>query len=710
MTVIGEAFIEVKPDADGFGPAAEKSVSGSMAGVAKKAVAAFGAGFATAKLVGGVKAAVEAGAEAAQVQRITDQLVKQSGEAAGISAEGVADLAEQISNLTGIDDEAIQSASNTLLAFSNIKNAGDGAAAIFDRTQQAAVDMAAALGTDVAGATAKLGKALNDPEKGLKLLARSGVQLTEQQQAQVEALQAQGDTLGAQQVLLDALEAKFKGTAEAAADPMQKLQTVIGNVQESIGQALLPALGPAADAIGKLVQGIAPALEALVGALGPVVDAVANALAGLGPILGDALDDLAPALESLGPVVAEVANALGPVLAEIGKALAVLVPPLAQVATAILKALGPVIARIVQTLGKVIAALAPILAKLAPIIEKVVGLLGDALGTVIDALLDGLEPLLPIFQELLTKVFAALEPVLPILADAIGKIAVALAEVLVALLPLLEPLLNLAILLIDKIGAPALILLAEAIALVADVLARLLTDTAELIVPVVTAVTDFFSNIEEMPQKFAAFFTKIFDLWKGFVADILGFVEDIVGAVLGIPERLLELHTKMRELFVDVGLAIINGILEGIASATEFVTDLANKVVNAIIDFINDAVIGGLNDLLEFQVPLPLGRKITINPPDLPTIPNLAQGGIVEPQPGGVIVRAAEAGRRELVTPLPDGVEAGLAAIAAGGGARGGDTINVAITEAARPRETASAVIRRMRSERYLTTGAGARG
>jgi hypothetical protein len=67
----------------------------------------------------------------------------------------------------------------------------------------------------------------------------------------------------------------------------------------------------------------------------------------------------------------------------------------------------------------------------------------------------------------------------------------------------------------------------------------------------------------------------------------------------------------------------MRGLVNGISGAASFVGDVAKNVVNSIIDFINRNMIDGLNDLLEFTI-----AGITINPPDIPRIPRLHEGGI----------------------------------------------------------------------------------
>lgn len=82
----------------------------------------------------------------------------------------------------------------------------------------------------------------------------------------------------------------------------------------------------------------------------------------------------------------------------------------------------------------------------------------------------------------------------------------------------------------------------------------------------------------------------------------IAFVE-IVKALGRIGKRLLDAFLNMGK---DLGKAIANGAIDGL---------------NAVID--------GLNDLLEFKIDLPLGKSFTVDAPDIPNIPKLAKGGIV---------------------------------------------------------------------------------
>ena len=89
----------------------------------------------------------EANAEARESQKvnaITANAIKATGGAAKVTAKDVAGLAKSISNKTGVDDEAIQSGSNLLLTFKNIRNEAGKGNKVFDEATQAAVDLSAA--------------------------------------------------------------------------------------------------------------------------------------------------------------------------------------------------------------------------------------------------------------------------------------------------------------------------------------------------------------------------------------------------------------------------------------------------------------------------------------------------------------------------------------------------------------------------------------
>src|SRR5688572_1510718 len=161
------------------------------------------AGVAMGALVGdGVRSLVE-------IERIGKQseaAIKSTGGAAGVSARDVRALAEEIEGFTGIEAEAVQEGENLLLTFTNIQNKAGAGNNIFDQATQILTDMSVAMGTDVKAGAVQLGKALNDPVKGVTALTKVGVTFTEQQKKQIEAMAEAGNVAGAQKIILAELQ------------------------------------------------------------------------------------------------------------------------------------------------------------------------------------------------------------------------------------------------------------------------------------------------------------------------------------------------------------------------------------------------------------------------------------------------------------------------------------------------------------------------
>jgi len=229
-----------------------------------------------------LKSAWSAAEESAKIGRETERVLRTTGATAWTSADQVGELATSISELTGADDELIQSGANLLLTFTNIQNKAGEGNDVFDQATQLALDMSTALGTDMSSASIQLGKALNNPIKGITALSRAGVSFTEEQKAQIETMTQAGDVLGAQKIILAELSKEFGGAAEAAATPVDRLKVKLGNLQEDIGSALIPIVGRAADIVGAMTD----AFSNLPGPIQTVVGVLAGGgAAGIGAVV-----------------------------------------------------------------------------------------------------------------------------------------------------------------------------------------------------------------------------------------------------------------------------------------------------------------------------------------------------------------------------------------------------------------------------------------
>lgn len=265
MAEVASAYVSLIPSAKGFArgvtretdkaaTTAGKSFGSKFAGSVKGVVGGALAGIGVTKLI---TDSLSEAHEAQKVGALTAQTIKSTGGAARVTAKHVGDLATSISNKVGVDDEAIQSGANMLLTFKNIRNEAGKGNKIFDQSVQTTTDLAAAMAAASGGelnfrsAAIQMGKALNDPVKGITALSRVGVTFTDQQKKQIKALVASGDTMKAQKIILKELKSEFGGAAKSQATEADKARVAIGNLEEQVGTALLPVVDDLAQKVSK---------------------------------------------------------------------------------------------------------------------------------------------------------------------------------------------------------------------------------------------------------------------------------------------------------------------------------------------------------------------------------------------------------------------------------------------------------------------------
>jgi hypothetical protein len=217
---------------------------------AGSAVKAAFAAFSAATVVVEMRRWVDAARDANRVAAQTNAVIASTKGATGLTAKGFSDLAKQISKTAAVDDDLIQGGENILATFTKIRAGGPDR--IFERATAAAVDMTAALnGGEVSAEGLKsanllLGKALQDPIAGLGKLQRAGVSFDDQQKAQIKTWVEHGQVAKAQGLILTEVNKEFGGSAKAAATPAKQLAVTWGNMQEVLGNLLIPAIDKAA--------------------------------------------------------------------------------------------------------------------------------------------------------------------------------------------------------------------------------------------------------------------------------------------------------------------------------------------------------------------------------------------------------------------------------------------------------------------------------
>jgi len=241
---LGELVWKITGDTSGINRALDST---------DKQVAKLGGGF--SKLAGIIKSGLIIGAvvyagkklydfgksvvqNSGQAQRALDQLnqvIKSTGGVAGVTSEELQKMAQDLSEVTEFEDDAIIKSQALMLTFTKIGKD------VFPDATEAVLNLSAALGQDLQASTVQIGKALNDPILGITALRRVGVQLSAAQEEQIRNFVALNDVASAQKVILGELSTQFGGTAKAvfANNPalmFAKAQQQIGNILEKVGE------------------------------------------------------------------------------------------------------------------------------------------------------------------------------------------------------------------------------------------------------------------------------------------------------------------------------------------------------------------------------------------------------------------------------------------------------------------------------------------
>jgi phage-related protein len=158
------------------------------------------------------------------------------------SVKRVDAYAESLQNLTAVDADVIKATQTKLATFKNLTATVDDAGGAFDRATVAALDLAAAGFGSAETNAVQLGKALEDPIKGITALTRSGVTFTAQEKEKIKVLVESGQILEAQNMVLGAIEKQVGGTAAASASSFDKIKLALDGVADAIGTGILPLI------------------------------------------------------------------------------------------------------------------------------------------------------------------------------------------------------------------------------------------------------------------------------------------------------------------------------------------------------------------------------------------------------------------------------------------------------------------------------------
>ncbi|MGB1951958.1 MAG: phage tail length tape measure family protein, partial [Marinobacter sp.] len=166
-----------------------------------------------------------------------DSVIRATGASAGFTAGQLEEQARALAFATLQSTEGVLSAQRVLLTFRSVT--GD----TFREAIGLSADLSTVFGTSMSQSATQLGKALEDPVRGITALRRSGVSFTESQKDTIQALVETNRQAEAQALILGELQRQVGGAAEGQAGGLAGAFDTLGQSVEEFGLAMTESLG-----------------------------------------------------------------------------------------------------------------------------------------------------------------------------------------------------------------------------------------------------------------------------------------------------------------------------------------------------------------------------------------------------------------------------------------------------------------------------------
>ena len=577
----------------------------SIGGFAVNAASQIGS-----SIVGGIGSFITEGiSEAAGWQsafRQTQAVVESTGMAAGFTAEQMGEMAQALSASAGASlftDDQILGAQNVLATFTQVQGLE------FAGATQSALDMAQALGMDVSSAAMMMGKALNDPVKGMSALSRSGVSFTDAQKALVEEMVAVGDIAGAQNVILKEMELQFGGSALAATETFEGAQVLLAEsfngVKETLGNALLPILTRLSNVL----------MASVIPALGVGVTVLANFISGLdwnGII--SSISGVINSFTSLGTGVdwksiISTLNQVGVVVGQVLMSVFMAIQPLLNVLADTFMNLfsvitSPAVVDILMSIGNAFMSVASIAGTVIAALSPLASLISTTLTSAAQALLTALAPGIEHIQSLIAQLT-------PYIQSAIMAIGAVLAS------PSLKSAMD------GLVGVFGV--LGEIVSVVVGILSGLVMFIVKNLAPVIEGLwpvvqitfNTIFSVIDNVVKLVRGVLDSLLLLLKGDFTGAWNTLKNAVatawsGIGAAVQTGIDGVTAKLREWIggaAQFGRDLVAGIASGISSSAGKIADAAKNAAQSALNSAKALLgIASPSKVMAKQVGLPIGQ------------------------------------------------------------------------------------------------------
>ena len=534
----------------------------------------------------------------------------------GVAWTTTAEMQQRAADLqskTTFGDEEILHMQSVLLTF------GDITEDVFASTEAIALDMSAALGQDLQSSAVMLGKALNDPIVGLSALSRVGVSFSEDQKDMIKAMAEGGDMIGAQTLMMEALESQFEGSAAAVAatagGQMQQAMNSFGDTMETVGGIVAPIL----VSIMGFVSDLAGKFDKLSGPVQKIIVGFVLLVAAIGPIL------------YIGGLVMTLFGALASAASFVAAGVALITLPMLAVVAAIAAAIaiGWLIYKNWDTIFSFVKNL----------IDTVFGFVQDKVETVMGFIQPLIETALGAIQAVWETVFGVIKAVVLFIFDAIKLYFTVWFKVLETIffvaLWAIQALVSKVMEFIQGVWEAIWNAIGDTVKEIWDTIKGAVSTAINFVKSTIKTVMDTIKGAWD--STLGKMFTKIKDVFT----DIKNKVKEIWESVLSwVTEKI----DKFKEIFTTGFTTLKDTIADIWNGLAGIIKDAFKGAMNWVIDKINAAIriVNGLTGAMN-KIP-------GVNIGTIPEMPNLGFGG----QDLGGSFMVGDRGLPEMVT-LPQG-------------------------------------------------------
>ena len=183
--------------------------------------------------------------------KILEQGLKNLGAGKTQLAE-LQEVADRFGKTTLFNQEDFTRGFNLLTSFRNI------GVDAYERVAQSAADIAQVNQVDVSTSFMQLAKALQDPERNLSNLNRSGIAFTKQQTEVIKQLMKTNKVAEAHAMILDIVDESYNQLAQAAAGGFAGSVDTLGesfrDFSETLGKLLVPVIQPVVEGLTSLLN------------------------------------------------------------------------------------------------------------------------------------------------------------------------------------------------------------------------------------------------------------------------------------------------------------------------------------------------------------------------------------------------------------------------------------------------------------------------